>query len=95
MTPYTVSPLAQVDVDEIWSYVARDNVSAADRLIDTFHEKFLLLSAQPLIGQSRDELAANLRSFVAGKYVIYYQRTEERIRIVRVLHGSRDVGSLF
>ena len=26
MTPYTIAPLVQNDVDETWSYVARDSV---------------------------------------------------------------------
>jgi toxin ParE1/3/4 len=63
MIPYTIAPLAQNDLDGIWSYIARDSLAAADRLIALFHQKFLLLSSQPLIGEERPELAANLRSF--------------------------------
>jgi plasmid stabilization system protein ParE len=35
MMPYTVSPQAIKDLDEIWDYVAADSPTAADRLIDT------------------------------------------------------------
>jgi len=44
MIPYTVSPLAQTDLEEIWQYVARDNRPAADRLLGRFRDKFLLLA---------------------------------------------------
>ena len=95
MTAYLVSPLAQADLDEIWDYVARDSPAAADRLVAAFQEKFLLLAKQPLLGQTREELRPGIRSFVVGKYVVYYQLVDDRIRVVRVLHGSRDIGALF
>ena len=94
MTAYLVSPLARADLDEIWDYVAKDSPAAADRLLARFQEKFLLLAKQPLLGQTREELRAGIRSFVVGNYVIYYQLVNDRIRVVRVLHGSRDVGAL-
>jgi len=90
MTAYTVAPLAQADLDDIWAYVAQDKPSAADKLIDTFHEKFRLLARNPLLGQLRQELRPNLRSFSVGNYVVYYQASEARMHIVRVLHGARD-----
>ena len=95
MRPYSIAPLAQADLDEIWAYIAEDNLTAADRLLATFHEKFLLLGAQPLMGQIRDELAAGVRSFCVGKYVVYYRPRKDRVEIVRVLHGYRDVTDLF
>jgi toxin ParE1/3/4 len=95
MTGYTISPLAQADLDEIWDYVAKDSPSAADRLLARFRAKFVLLAGQPLLGEVRDELRPGVRSFVVGKYVIYYQVAGNRIRVVRILHGYRDVNALF
>lgn len=95
MTPYTVAALAQADLDEIWDYIAEDNATAADRLLGKLHEKLLLLATQPLIGQAREELRPNLRSFSVGKYVIYYEPVGERINVLRILHGARDVNALF
>ena len=95
MTPYSIAPLAQADLDEIWEYVAADNPPAADRLVDTFLDKFLLLAKRPLLGELRSDLAPDLRSFSARKYVVYYRPTAGRIQIVRVLHGARDVKAIF
>ena len=95
MTPCSISPLAQTDLDEIWDYVANDNWPAADRLLATFHEKFLLLSRHPLLGQVREELRADVRSLSVGQYVIYYRARENRVHIARALHGSRDVTLMF
>jgi toxin ParE1/3/4 len=95
MIPYTIAPLAQNDLDGIWSYIARDSLAAADRLLAVFHQKFVLLSSQPLIGEERPELAANLRSFSAGNYVVFYRPVRNGIAVVRVIHAARDIGSQF
>ena len=95
MTPFSVTALAEDDLDEIWYYIAQNNPAAADRLIDTFHDKFSLLATQPLIGQARDELRPHLRSFTVGNYVIYFHPADDRILVIRVLHAARDILQLF
>ena len=95
MTPYLIAPRAQDDLDEIWSYIADDSPASADRLIELFHEKFLLLSSQPLIGEARPQLAQDLRSFCAGNYVVLYRLLQRGIEIARVIHAARDIGTLF
>ena len=54
-----------------------------------------MLSRQPGIGRTRPELDTNLRSFVVGRYVIFYLPVSSGIEIVRVLHGARDIATLF
>lgn len=91
MIPYRISSAARDDLDSIWRYVAHDSLDAADRLIDLFHEKFLLLSSQPGLGESRNELSAGLRIFTVGKYAVFYRPTQSNIEIVRLIHASRDM----
>jgi len=43
----------------------------------------------------RDELAADLRSFPVGRYVIYYRSLPNGVEIVRVLHSARDLNADF
>jgi len=95
MTPYTVAPLARNDLDEIWTYIAKDNPTAADRLIAKFHRKFLLLASQPLMGESREELAAGLCGFSCGNYLLLYRPTKRGIEVARVIHAARDIGAMF
>jgi len=40
-------------------------------------------------------LAPGLRSFPAGSYCIFYQPMPDGIEVVRVLHASHDIDSLF
>ena len=82
---------AKADLVDIWLYVASDNLTAADRLMDEIETAFAMLAAQPNAGRSRPELAASLRSIPVGAYAIFYRPTETRIEVVRVLSSYRDV----
>jgi toxin ParE1/3/4 len=95
MIPYTIAPLAQNDLDEIWLYISCDSLEAADRLIETFLHKFLLLASQPLLGESREDLQAGLRSFSLGNYVVLYRPSPNGIEVARVIHAARDIGAQF
>lgn len=43
--------LAEQDLFEIWSYIARDNLAAADRMIRRIHEAFAMLLRNPELGE--------------------------------------------
>lgn len=75
------SPLGRMDVAEISDYIARDNPTAAYRLVDRIHEKFEMLARQPLMGEPREDLAPDLRQFTLGNYVIYYTPLDDGIRV--------------
>lgn len=84
-------PRARLDLMEIWGYVAADNEGAADRLLDRIDEVLRTLSQQPMAGRERPELAAALRSFTVGNYVLFYLPVANGIDLVRVLSGYRDI----
>ena len=87
---YRLSPLAEQDLEEIWSYVAEDASHAtADRLIDAITNRFELLVEQPRMGRLRPEFGEGVRSFTVENYVIYY-RHERDVWVARLLHGRRD-----
>jgi toxin ParE1/3/4 len=89
--PYRLSPLAEQDLDEIWSYVAEDATpTTADRLIDDIIHRFDLLGEQPGMGRARPEFGIGVRSFAVENYVIYYRQGGVGVLIARVLHGRRD-----
>ena len=88
--PYRLAPLAERDLDEIWSYVAEDATpTTADRLVDDIIHRFDLLAEQPGIGRARPEFGRGVRSFAVENYVVY-DRHEGDVLIARILHGRRD-----
>jgi toxin ParE1/3/4 len=91
--PYRLSPLAERDLDEIWSYVAEDaSPATADRLLDAIVGRFGLLAEQPRMGRLRPEFGAGVRSFTVENHVIYYGPDAD-ILIARILHGRRDLAN--
>jgi len=88
-------PRALSDLAEIWDYIADDSEARADAFVATIDAKFQTLAKHPGIGRLRDELAAGLRSLPIGRYVIFYLSLADGVEIIRVLHGSRDIVTIF
>ena len=79
------------DLDAIWSYIARDNVTAADRLIDRLYERFVVLADHPKSGERQLHLSdGRYRRIVQGNYVVYYLPDDAGVTIIRVLHAARE-----
>jgi toxin ParE1/3/4 len=88
-------PKAAEDIAGVWDFIADDNLDAADHWVDQLDAQLRLLATQPLMGRARDELAAGIRSFPFGRYLIFYLPISGGIDVVRVLHGARDVDTEF
>jgi toxin ParE1/3/4 len=65
-------PQVQLDLIDIWNYIADDNEAAADRMLDRIEGVLQMLSEQPKAGRERLELAPELRSFPVGNYLLFY-----------------------
>ena len=93
-----ISPQAEDDLDSIWYYVATESASVeiADRLVDSLTSRFLLLAQHPFVGRSRtQDFGPGLRSLAVSEYVIIYTIDEDNVQILRVVHGRRDLESIF
>jgi toxin ParE1/3/4 len=88
-------PAAEADLLAIWQYVAADNDVAADRLLDRIETALRLLEATPRAGRARPELGPGVRSFVVGRYMLFYGIEGDGLDLYRVLHGARDIGAAF
>ncbi len=91
MRQLVVSPAALADLREIREFIATDDPSAANRVLDEVGDRLDLLLESPLMGRQRPELGLGLRSFPSGRYLIFYVPHEDMVQVVRVLHGARDV----
>jgi len=87
--------LANDDLVAIALHIAQANPTAANAWLDTIEQKCRLLATMPEMGRLRLELTADIRSWAVGEYVIFYQPIRDGIVVVRVLHGSRDLPSVF
>jgi toxin ParE1/3/4 len=96
--PLILSPLAEDDLVEIGTFIARDSLPRAIKFVDELEEFLGVLANAPGIGRIRHDLAGAPHSaaFRRFPYLIFYEPLEDGgIRVLRVLHGARDIGQIF
>src|ERR1700720_1344054 len=92
---YRVSADAERDLGEIFLYWAtRASLEAADRVVDRITERFWLLGEHPDAGKPARDIAASVKCFPAGKYLIYYRKTRRGTDILHIFHGARDQSAI-
>ena len=95
MAALVISPEAEIDLLDIWLYIAEDHPDNADRFLDKLYIKAIKISEFNEIGIDRDDLVLGLKSFPVDNYVFYFRRIKKGIELVRVLHASRDINIQF
>ena len=105
MIRYFISQPAANDLNEIYDFIAQDDPEEAWYLMVRLQMRFERLVEHifehPFAGnRRRNELARGLCSFLIRRYIIFYRTCDgygedDYLEIVRVLHGSRDVASVF
>jgi plasmid stabilization system protein ParE len=95
MTPYILAPEALQDLQELWDYIATENLDAAGRMIDTLFAAFERLAAMPGLGHRREDLTGRpLRFWTVDAYLVIYRAERTPIEIVAVTRGRRDIPRL-
>lgn len=89
------APAAVDDMDEIFSFISQDNVSAAENLLQKLDDQISNLAEFPYMGSvlSEDDfplLQRGYRFIVVHPYLVFYRVIEDTVIIHRILHGRRD-----
>lgn len=92
-----ISRRALKDLDQIWTYI---NGRAGPNVASDFVAEILAavdqLAEMPGMGHARRDVSSRRYRFWSVKsYVVAYRPTARTLRLVRVVHGSRDFGRLF
>jgi toxin ParE1/3/4 len=95
------TPQAVDDLLEIASFIAADNLDAAERFLDAAEAAFAQLAALPSIGAPvpfASLLTQGVRVWrVEGfeRYLIFYVASKHSIQVIRILHTARDFPTIF
>ena len=93
---YKLSEEADIDIEDIFDYTEHHHsFNQAVKYLSELDAVFEQLVVNSEIGRKRNELKMGLYSMVEQEYVIFYRISENHIRIVRVLHGSKDIPKHF
>jgi len=91
MSGFVLHPDAFADLEEIWEFIAADNLSAADRVLEEIHEAIRALVLFPQQGHSRPELTSRpLRFHPVRNFLIAYAPDEKPLVVLAILHGRRN-----
>ena len=93
MARVTWSGPALRDLEEIWSFIARDSEEAADALRLRMFNASERLESFPRIGRVVPEVQSDsIRELIVGSFRILYRLlTEEDVDVIAVIHGARSI----
>jgi toxin ParE1/3/4 len=86
---------ARADIDETLAYLATTaSLQVALSFADQIDAHMMRLADVGHSGVSREWLSPGLRMTVLGRYCIYFRVTPTETRIIRFLHGARDISEI-
>jgi len=85
------SPAALADIEAIWDYSA-DNwgPDQADRYTNEIRDACRALAAGRQRGRVVD-LRPGMLKIATGSHMVYFRERDDRLDIIRILHGRQDV----
>jgi len=79
----------------IADFIRRDNPERADSFSGELQRKIETVAERPLSFPARPEFGRAIRSALHGHYLILFRFENDVVEIARVVHGARDIDSLF
>jgi plasmid stabilization system protein ParE len=91
MSGFVFHPDALNDLNEIWNFIAADNLAAADRVLQEINDTIRGLLPFPQIGHSRPDLTSRPIRFLSVRdLLIAYAPDESPLLVLAILHGRRN-----
>lgn len=92
---YALTKLAQADIFDIWSYIARDSQDAADRVEQAIYDACEFVAEAPFRGPTRLDLTKRTLYFWTlsrfPSYSIVYRPETAPVQIIAALHGNLNL----
>ena len=93
---YLLSEYADFDLEDIFDDTKHQyGFTRAVKYLNDLDAVFGSLVINPEIGRKRSELKDGLYSITEQEHIVFYRVQEDYIRIMRVLHGSKDMPKHF
>ncbi len=81
MKRFVLTPSAKRDVNDIWDYIANDNIEAADRVLDALESAMVKLVKNSGVGHWREELTDKRhRFFLVYSHLIVFSARSQAFR---------------
>lgn len=84
------------DLNSIFDYTEREfGFDQAVLYLNELEECFTFLGANSKSGRERTDIRLGLRSFAKDNHLVFYRIVNDTVRVIRILHGSKDLPTQF
>ena len=89
---------SKADIKEISAYIVEMSGSfeAAERFVATLRAQCRKIAGlATLLGRQREDLRNGIRTFPFKGYVLVFRYEKDRLEVVNIIHGARDIEAMF
>jgi toxin ParE1/3/4 len=79
------------DLEDILDFIAHTKLGAAIKWVEEIEAKCLMIASAPQIGEAMPQLGPGVRASSMGRYIIFHRYANDRLEVLRVLAGGREV----
>lgn len=93
-----INPIVVEDLQNIWSYIAEDNVEYAEKTINQIYDRFENLKMFPDIGinlSKKVSFKTDYKYCIWKDYIIIYKVEGNYLGIYRVINRYQDITRIF
>jgi len=93
--PVILAPQAVAELYEVTIYLASESVDVAERVLKSLQDRCERLNDAPKQGRARPDLIPGARALPFLRYLIIYSVRKDQVRVLRIIHTSRDLEAIF
>jgi toxin ParE1/3/4 len=93
-----ITRTAEIDVEEIWAYIADDSIENATRFVIHLQTNIATLERLPQRSPSIPEnslLGTDYRHLILGEYRVVFRISRSTVFVLRIVHGNRLLETSF
>lgn len=84
---------ANADLRAIYAYSVENwGMAKASAYLDNIQARMRAIAELSLTGVAADDVRPGLRRQIAGSHTIWFRIEGDRVKVIRVLHQSREIG---
>lgn len=91
MRRFHLSPAAQADLDDIWTYTeGKWGADQAERYVRQIQAAITVIASDPSAGRSCNDIRPGYWRYKTGSHLLFFRRQENDVHIIRILHERMD-----
>jgi toxin ParE1/3/4 len=91
---YILSPLAEIDLEDIWVYTLQNwSLDQADKYQAELIAAIEALASGNKVGREASDIRGGYMKYAVGRHFLFYRLTGDDVDVIRILHRQMDVSA--